>query len=84
MKNFEELKESLKNGIVEFSYKKKDGTIRNAKGTINPEIVKEKNENAFASNGRTRSVPDNVQTYYDVVSDGWRTFIKDNVVYDVN
>ena len=82
MKNFEELKENLKNGIVEFSYKKKDGTIRNAKGTLNPDIVKEKNENAFTNNGRTRSVPDNVQTYYDVVSNGWRTFIKDNVIYD--
>ena len=35
----EEFKEALKKGEVEFTYLKKDGSERKAKGTLNPEII---------------------------------------------
>lgn len=37
----ETLSEKLKDGIVEFEYKKKDGSIRKAKGTLKKEFLPE-------------------------------------------
>jgi len=42
MQNVNELMNRLHNGIVEFEYKKKDGSIRKAKGTLYPEFLPEK------------------------------------------
>lgn len=40
-KDFEFFTEKLKNNFVTFEYKKKDGSIRRASGTMNPDFVKE-------------------------------------------
>lgn len=40
----DELKESLKQGIVTFEFKKKDGTIRTAKGTTNASYLEDELE----------------------------------------
>ena len=40
-KSVETLSEKLKEGIVEFEYTKKDGTVRRAKGTMSPEYLPE-------------------------------------------
>ena len=42
--NIQNFKNALHKGIVEFKYKKKDGSIRDAKGTLNIDVMG--NENA--------------------------------------
>lgn len=39
--NFQKFWNAVTTGVVNFSYIKKDGTIRYAMGTVNPEIIKE-------------------------------------------
>ena len=40
----ENLKKQMRNGVVEFSYTKKDGSTRVAKGTLNFDIMGEDNK----------------------------------------
>lgn len=70
-----ELKERLHNGEVTFEYKKKDGTIRTARGTLNGGMIPSENWPKQAPT----SAPDNVR-YWDLDSEGWRSFIPDNFV----
>lgn len=68
--NIKEFKESLRNGVVEFSYEKKDGTIREAKGTLNSEVYGKEHE----PKGTGFEVPENIIKYYDLDKEGWRSF----------
>lgn len=45
--NVDNLKTALKEGIVIFEYEKKDGTKRLAKGTLNENIIPEKEPDEF-------------------------------------
>ena len=76
--NIEELKEKLHAGVVEFSYKKKDGSIRTAKGTLNSDFIPEEHVPKNAG----YEAPAGVQRYYDLNSEGWRSFLVDNLVED--
>ena len=72
----EQLKEKLRSGqIVKFAYLKKDGSIRIAFGTTNPDFVKDKacglgesRENYFTT------------AYYDLEKGGWRSFRWENLI----
>lgn len=74
----EELKKKLHEGVVEFSYRKKDGSIRTAKGTLNDGYIPEEH----LPKGDSYVSPDNVQRYYDLNSEGWRSFLIENLVED--
>lgn len=74
--NIKEFKESLRNGVVEFSYEKKDGTIREAKGTLNSEVYGEENK----PKGTGFEVPENIVKYYDLDKEGWRSFNFDKLI----
>jgi hypothetical protein len=74
----ENLKEQLKNGIVEFSYTKKDGSIRLAHGTTNLDIIKE--YNAEPKGASDRQLNDSVVRYFDIDAQGWRSFCSDNLI----
>lgn len=67
------LKTALKKGVVEFAYRKLDGTIRRAVGTLATALVP-------PTNGGGRQHPD-YQTYYDVEKGGWRRFSYLNIIY---
>ena len=74
--NINDFKNALRKGVVNFKYKKKNGEIRDAKGTLNVEIMGE--ENTPKGTGY-----DNVDTnirYYDLNSEGWRSFIAENLI----
>lgn len=71
-----ELKEQLVKGTVEFSYKKKDGSVRKAKGTLKSELIP---EDSLPKNSKYEA-PENVQRYYDVDANGWRSFLIENLV----
>ena len=74
--NINEFKKALHEGVVEFKYTKKNGDERTAKGTLNIEVMGEEN----TPKGSGYETPDNVIKYYDMDSNGWRSFITDNLI----
>ena len=75
----EQLKQMLREGVVEFEYIKKDGTTRIATGTTKLELF-EDSPNYKESNGK-RSVSDDIITYWDLNKDGWRSFNSDQLTH---
>lgn len=73
--NIVEFKNALHKGKVKFSYSKKDGSVRDAVGTLVIDIMGEENapKGGYAS-------PVNTIRYYDLNSNGWRSFIIDNLI----
>lgn len=70
------LKSEMRKGVVEFSYTKKDGSTRIAKGTLNFEIIGE--ENTPKSSVEYDS--ETTTRYFDVNSEGWRSFKNENFI----
>jgi len=72
------MKESLSNGIVNFSFKKvSDGSIRAAKGTRSLEVIPTELHPKGTS---TKPETTNVVTYFDIDSNGWRSFDISNLI----
>lgn len=67
------LKAAMKNGIVQFFFKKVDGTMRQAFGTLKSELMGE-------TQGTSRRANDNVQVYWDSEKSEYRSFKKCNLV----
>ena len=65
-KDLARLKRLLKNGVVEFSYKKKDGSLRKAKGTLHPSYLPP------LKGGSPK--PEHQMVYYDLDKKHWRSF----------
>jgi len=74
--NIANFKNALHKGVVEFKYKKKNGEIRSAKGTLNIEVMGEDN----APKGTGYEITDDNIRYYDLNSEGWRSFIPENLI----
>jgi len=74
--NIVNFKNALHKGVVEFKYKKKNGEIRSAKGTLNIEVMGEDN----APKGTGYEIVDDNIRYYDLNSEGWRSFIPENLI----
>lgn len=72
----ENLKSQMRTGVVEFSYTKKDGSTRVAKGTLNFDVMGEENKpkNGIGYNS------ENTTRYFDINSNGWRSFKNDNFI----
>lgn len=70
-----EFKTALNNGVVKFSFNKKDGTIREAIGTTKLGYIGAIDQNAL-SNGTGRKVQraTDIICYYDLDKQGWRSF----------
>lgn len=75
-KDLERLKRLLKNGVVEFSYKKKDGSLRKAKGTLKDELLPETDK----GDERKRNLSKDCFYYFDLKKDDYRCFLRDNFV----
>ena len=71
----ESAKRIMRNGICHFVYAKKDGTLREAWGTLNRSLV-EKHTNG---NGISREYY-STTAYYDTEKGGWRSFRWENLV----
>ena len=74
--NIEDFKKALHNGVVEFKYKKKNGEERVAKGTLNVEVMGEAN----TPKGTGYDITDSNIRYYDLNSEGWRSFVTENLI----
>ena len=73
-KDLAKLKRLLKNGVVEFSYKKKDGSVRKAKGTLKDELLPETDRD----DERKKNLSKECFYYFDLKRDDFRCFIRDN------
>ena len=62
--------EALKSGVVAFSYKKKDGTLRRAIGTKNPAFIPA--EFRPKGNGDEKAAKSSI-TYFDMQKSQWRS-----------
>ena len=74
--NINEFKKALHNGKVEFKYTKKNGEERTAVGTLNIEVMGEEN----APKGTGYEIADSNIRYYDLNSNGWRSFLAENLI----
>ena len=73
----ETLRSELKKRVVRFTYYKKDGSLREAVGTRNPEAAREKwGEEIPAPKGTYT----NENAYFDIGKHAWRSFVPQNVV----
>ena len=61
------LKSKMKKGIVKFYFKKVDGTIREAYGTLKESLLPE-------TTGSNRKPNPTAQTYFDTEKQEWRCF----------
>lgn len=75
-KDLSRLKKLLKAGVVEFSYKKKDGSVRKAKGTLKDELLPETDKDDERKNNLSKDC----FYYYDLKRDDFRCFLKDNFI----
>lgn len=65
-------RQKLKDGIVDFSYRKVDGTTRKASGTLNPELMPDR---AKSYRKKTkRGMPKDSVAYWDLGKDALRSF----------
>ena len=71
----EDLKQMLHNGIVSFEFIKKDGSVRQAKGTLVAEHLP-----ALKENDKSRKPSENVVVYFDMDKKSWRSFVKESFV----
>ena len=73
----DKFKRALHQRIIEFTYKKKNGDIRNAHGTTNINLIGQENS-PKSIDGKTG--PDNQIRYYDTDYNGWRSFLIENFI----
>ena len=75
--SLDEFSNLLKEGIVEFEFIKKDGTVRSAKGTLEPSLLPPPKP-AGDSEVAPRKKNDNVFVYYDLEKNSFRSFVKES------
>lgn len=70
------LREQLKSGIVYFSYQKKDGSIRNAIGTLHPDNYR------YTPTGKGHDLknPNGIVKYWDIEARAYRAFKTQNFI----
>lgn len=76
------LKQHMHSSIVSFEYLKKDGSIREARGTTNIEIINEilgidSTSIENTSDKPKRNISEDNTRYFDVDKKGWRSFTND-------
>ena len=76
--DLQEFSEMLHNGIVDFEFVKKDGTIRQAKGTLVAEHLPA--PKAVDSDAPARKTNENVLVYFDMEKQSFRSFVKSSFV----
>ena len=75
----ETLKNRLKEGVVSFTYTKKDGSERTALGTTKHEEIENAGGN-IPTGSSNYKVSEESTHYYDLNSNGWRSFRNENLV----
>ena len=76
---FEDFRAKLQTGVFRFSYFKKDGSIREARGTLDMSLIPEKDRPKSGLDPEAVVSPSTF-SYYDLLADGWRSFRIDNFI----
>ena len=71
-------KEALRERVVSFKFNKKDGTIREAKGTTKSDLIPE--TQLSTGTGRKYTPNPNSVKYFDIEKEGWRSFNDKNFI----
>ena len=71
--SLEEFSKMLHEGIVDFEFIKKDGSVRQAKGTL---VAEHLPATTADSDGSTRKKNENVMVYFDMEKNEFRSFVK--------
>lgn len=74
-KDLSEFGNMLRGGIVEFEFIKKDGSVRQAKGTLVAEHLP-----APKGDSKSRKTNENVMVYFDMDKKSFRSFLKSSFV----
>ncbi len=74
--SLDEFSNLLKEGIVEFEFIKKDGTVRSAKGTLEPSLLPPPKPEGDSEVAAPRKKNENVFVYYDLEKNAFRSFVK--------
>ena len=69
------LRQAMSKRIVKFYYRKVDGSIREAYGTLSDKLM-----SLMPTVGQDRKKNDTVMTYFDTEAQGWRSFKKLNLI----
>lgn len=72
-----EFSNMLREGIVDFMFVKKDGTVRSAKGTLLAEHLPAPKAD---SDSKPRKQNENVMVYFDMDKKSFRSFVKESFV----
>ncbi len=75
---FEDVYDLMKEGIAHFWFRKKDGSLRNAYGTLVMEIIDRHGGIPEGAERNARPFHGNV-SYFDLEKDAWRCFKADSV-----
>ena len=75
--SLESFQEMLRKGIVDFEYIKKDGSVRQAKGTLLAEHLPAPKAD---SDSKPRKQNENVLVYFDMDKQSFRSFVKTSFV----
>ena len=71
----DELRQMMKEGTVTFQYKKNDGTIRQAVGTLKSELITKK-----PAGGVCHPKSAGYSPYFDVEKDGFRVYAESKLI----
>ena len=74
--SLDEFSDMLHKGIVEFEFIKKDGTVRSAKGTLDPAHLPP--PKPVSGGAAPRKKNDIVFVYYDLEKNAFRSFVKES------
>ena len=74
--SLDEFSDMLHKGIVEFEFIKKDGTVRSAKGTLEPSLLPPAKPAGDSEVAVPRKKNENVFVYFDLEKNSFRSFVK--------
>ena len=75
-----DLRKALNEGIVIFEFVKKDGTLRHARGTTNPDLIPTDNMPQGKRTPQEQALYNRtVVTFYDIDRKGWRSMRIDTI-----
>ena len=68
------LQSKMMEQAVKFQFKKKDGTIRDAIGTLKRALMKQEDGTLWEPKGESKPEPASIVRYFDVEKGAWRCF----------
>lgn len=74
------LENEMLDRAVKFQFRKKDGSVREAEGTLNPALMVLEDGSIWEPKGEARPLPPSLLRFFDVVAHGWKSFVVTNLV----